>query len=96
MSPVCKASESKVDPALLLIPDINGFSHYISNSDLAHSQVRIASLLESILESNVLELQVSEIEDDPILFYNFNNTSTINRNIFFSIIYKNLLKSLIN
>ncbi|MEX2336713.1 MAG: DUF2652 domain-containing protein [Fulvivirga sp.] len=76
MSPsVCVESDSVVNPALIMIPDISGFTEYMNNADLSHSQVRIASLLESILESNVLEFDVSEIEGDAILFYSLNNTS---------------------
>ncbi len=73
---ICIESESVINPALIMIPDISGFTEYMNDADLSHSQVRIASLLEAILENNVLELNVSEIEGDAILFFSFNNTST--------------------
>jgi len=77
MSPSkCIETKSSISPALIMIPDISGFTQYINNADLSHSQVRIASLLEAILESNILGLHVSEIEGDAILFYSMNNTST--------------------
>lgn len=57
--------------ALIVIPDISGFTNYINKSELEHSQVKIVSLLETILESNVLGLDVSEIEGDAVLFYRF-------------------------
>jgi hypothetical protein len=62
---VCHTS----NPALILIPDISGFTKYIATSEIAHSQDKIALLLESILENNTLNFKVSEIEDDAILFY---------------------------
>lgn len=77
MSPIkCIESKSSVSPALIMIPDISGFTEYIYDADLSHSQMRIASLLEAILDSNELELNVSEIEGDAILFYCMDNTST--------------------
>lgn len=77
MSPtICIESESAVNPALIMIPDISGFTEYMNYADLSHSQLRIASLIEAILENNVLKLNVSEIEGDAILFFSFNNTST--------------------
>lgn len=62
---VCHTS----NPALILIPDISGFTKYIASSEIVHSQDKIALLLESILENNTLNFKVSEIEGDAILFY---------------------------
>lgn len=77
MSPSAKIEcKSEVSPALILIPDISGFSEYMNVADLSHGQARIASLLESIIDNNVLGLNISEIEGDAILFYKDNDTST--------------------
>ena len=46
---VCHTS----NPALILIPDISGFTKYIATSEISHSQEKIALLLESILENNM-------------------------------------------
>jgi Protein of unknown function (DUF2652) len=73
---ICHDYESIINPALIIIPDISGFVEFMNNSDLTHSQIKIALLLESILESNEIGLKVSEIEGDAILFYSFNNNST--------------------
>tara|TARA_R110002049_G_scaffold303028_1_gene496989 strand:+ start:980 stop:1591 length:612 start_codon:yes stop_codon:yes gene_type:complete len=74
---VCKEeNEAIINPALILIPDITGFTNFIKTANLKHSQIRIASLLVSILDSNILNLEVSEIEGDAILFYKFNDSST--------------------
>lgn len=39
---------------MIVIPDISGFTKYMSEADLLHSQVKVAALLESILENNSL------------------------------------------
>ncbi|MFH6959520.1 DUF2652 domain-containing protein [Flavobacterium aquidurense] len=64
---VCHTSK----PALILIPDISGFTKYIASSEIKHSQDKIALLLESILENNILNFGISEIEGDAVLFYSF-------------------------
>lgn len=55
--------------AVILIPDISGFTKYVATADLEHSQGKVAHLLESILDNNHLNFEVSEIEGDAILFY---------------------------
>ncbi len=62
---VCYTNED----AVILIPDISGFTRYVANSDIEHSQDKIAFLLESVLDNNFLDFEVSEIEGDAILFY---------------------------
>lgn len=62
---VCYTNEN----AVILIPDISGFTKCIANSDPIHSQDKVAQLLETILENNILNFEVSEIEGDAILFY---------------------------
>jgi hypothetical protein len=54
---------------LLFIPDISGFTNFVHQTDLQLGRRIIAELLTSILEHNVLDLQVSEIEGDAVLFY---------------------------
>lgn len=75
-SQVCITDNKIVNPALILIPDISGFTKFVSEENLEHSQLKIAQLLETILDNNTLGLSVSEIEGDAILFYSFNDTST--------------------
>ena len=67
----CNVNKPVVHPAIILIPDISGFTQYMGASLIAHSQVNIARLLESVIDANVLDLSVSEIEGDAILFYKF-------------------------
>lgn len=55
--------------ALIFIPDITGFTKFVSETEITHSQRIIARLLEVILGSNTIDLEVSEIEGDAVLFF---------------------------
>ena len=55
--------------ALLFIPDISGFTRFVNDNEIAHSRLLIEELLETLIDSDVLDLKVSEIEGDAILFY---------------------------
>jgi hypothetical protein len=54
---------------LIIMPDISGFTSFVHHTELQLGRQITAELLTSILEHNVLELQVSEIEGDAVLFY---------------------------
>ena len=56
-------------PALLFMPDISGFTQFVSETEVMHSQHIVQELLEILIDSNHLNLQVSEIEGDAIFFY---------------------------
>lgn len=56
-------------PALIYIPDINGFTSYISKTDIRVAKRVIPALLETIIEQNELNLRLVEIQGDAILFY---------------------------
>jgi Protein of unknown function (DUF2652) len=56
---------------LIFIPDISGFTQFVSTIELQHSQHVIQELLELLIDSNELDLKISEIEGDAILFYKF-------------------------
>jgi hypothetical protein len=58
-------------PALLFMPDISGFTQFVSETELLHSQHIISELLEILIDSNHLNLQVSEVEGDAIFFFRF-------------------------
>jgi len=60
---------SSASPALLFIPDISGFTRFVNDAELTHSQLIIQELLETLIDSDTLGLKVSEIEGDAILFY---------------------------
>jgi hypothetical protein len=54
---------------LLFIPDISGFTRFVTEMEIEHSRYIIQELLEVLIDSNELGLEVSEIEGDAILFY---------------------------
>jgi Protein of unknown function (DUF2652) len=56
---------------LLFIPDISGFTRFVNQTDIEHSSLIIQELLEVLINSNQMGLQVSEIEGDAILFYKY-------------------------
>jgi hypothetical protein len=59
------------DKGLLFIPDISGFTDFVSTMEISHSRHIIQELLELIIDSNELSLEVSEVEGDAVLFYKF-------------------------
>ncbi len=56
-------------PTLLCIPDISGFTKFMSGTDFKLSSKVIPSLLNKIVYSNEIALKISEIEGDAVLFY---------------------------
>lgn len=56
---------------LLFIPDISGFTRFVNETEIEHSRIIIEELLENIINSNKIGLQVSEVEGDAVLFYRF-------------------------
>lgn len=56
---------------LLFIPDISGFTRFVSETEIEHSRMIIQELLELLINANEIGLEVSEIEGDAILFYKF-------------------------
>ncbi len=59
----------KASPTLICIPDISGFSEFMSETDFELSSKVIPTLLNNIIYSNEIGLKVSEIEGDAVLFY---------------------------
>lgn len=59
--------------SLLFIPDITGFTKFVKHTEIEHSQHIISELLELIVDSNQIGLEVSEIEGDAVLFFKHNS-----------------------
>jgi len=55
--------------ALIYIPDISGFTKFVTETEIRHSEHIISELIEVILKSNLLDFNISEIEGDAVLFY---------------------------
>src|SRR5687768_11104496 len=62
---------------LLFIPDISGFSRFVTETEINHSRIIIQELLETLINANQINLEVSEIEGDAILFYRFGKAPDI-------------------
>jgi len=52
--------------ALIFIPDISGFTKFVNETEISHSQHIIQELLETIVNSNTLGLSLSEIEGGAV------------------------------
>ncbi|MFD1160912.1 DUF2652 domain-containing protein [Hwangdonia seohaensis] len=61
------------EPTLICIPDISGFTQFMSEVDFEMSSKIIPSLLNKIIYSNEIGFKVSEIEGDAVLFYRTGN-----------------------
>jgi hypothetical protein len=71
-------SSTILKKSLLFIPDISGFTKFLNETEIIHGVHIIAELLEIIIKNNKLDLKVSEIEGDAILFYKIGEKPTIN------------------
>ena len=54
---------------LFFIPDISGFTRFVNETEIAHSQHIIRELLEALVDANAIGLEVSEFEGDAVLFF---------------------------
>jgi len=55
--------------SLLFIPDISGFTQFVQNTEVDHSQHVISELLEVLITANNEDLKLAEIEGDALFFY---------------------------
>jgi Protein of unknown function (DUF2652) len=60
-------------PALLFMPDISGFTQFVNETEILHSQHIVQELLEILIDSNHLNLEICEVEGDAIFFYRLGN-----------------------
>jgi len=63
--------------SLILIPDISGFTKFVNNTEITHSQHIISELLELIIKSNELNMFVAEVEGDAVLFVKENTVPPV-------------------
>ena len=62
---------------IIFIPDISGFTKFVHTTDIRLGREVAAELLSIILHTNILNLKVSEIEGDAILFYRYGPPPTL-------------------
>jgi hypothetical protein len=58
-----------VTNASILIPDISGYTEFLTQTELDHSAHILSELLELLAGANTAELTLSEVEGDALLFY---------------------------
>ncbi len=66
-----KFKEVDSSSALIFFPDISGYTNFVNQTEINHSQLIIVDLLETIIKTLTLPFTISEIEGDAILFYKF-------------------------
>jgi hypothetical protein len=64
---------------LILIPDISGYSEFVEQTDIASGRKIVYRLLSAIIQTNMLDLDVSEIEGDAVLFYRYGRPPSVDR-----------------
>jgi Protein of unknown function (DUF2652) len=77
MKNILKNNKLEIYNALFVVPDICGFTNFITKAKIHHSREKISVLMESFLDSNILDLSVAEIEGDAIIFYGLNKNFTL-------------------
>ncbi|MGB1242855.1 MAG: DUF2652 domain-containing protein, partial [Chitinophagales bacterium] len=55
--------------SFLFLPDISGFTKFVNETEIKHSQHITAELLELLIDANELDLILAEIEGDALFFY---------------------------
>lgn len=63
--------------ALICIPDISGFTKFMAETDIEFSRKIIPPLLRTIVSSNIIKMEVGEIEGDAVVFYRFGALPTM-------------------
>jgi uncharacterized protein YndB with AHSA1/START domain len=60
-----------VRPALLFMPDISGFTEFVTGNEILHAQHIIQEILNLLVETNEMNMLVEEIEGDAVFFYRY-------------------------
>lgn len=55
--------------SLIFLPDISGFTDFVNQTEVEHSQHIIAELLEILIDANEIDMTLAEIEGDALFYY---------------------------
>lgn len=58
-----------MNSSLLFFPDISGFTEFVQNTEVEHSQHVISELLEVLIAANTEQMVLAEVEGDALFFY---------------------------
>jgi len=72
------ANKRQIRVGVIIIADISGFTKFVTKTDFFVGRYIIQELLSTIIETNKLEFNVSEIEGDAVLFYRFGIPPSLN------------------
>jgi hypothetical protein len=60
-----------ISNCLICIPDLTGFTRFVSDADINFSRKVVPPILRAIINSNKTGFQLGEVEGDAVLFYVF-------------------------
>ncbi|KRD07598.1 hypothetical protein ASE21_19140 [Flavobacterium sp. Root901] len=69
----------KAGNGIVIIPDISGFTEFVSTICLEAGRYITYELLSTLIECNTLDMQISEIEGDAVLFYKFGDPPSLSK-----------------
>ena len=73
MSSFNNGSES----TLIFIPDISGYTKFVSTTEIHHAKHILDELLELLMDANEIGMELSEIEGDALLYYRKGKAPTV-------------------
>jgi hypothetical protein len=65
------------DDTLIFIPDISGYTNFVSNTEIHHAKHILNELLELLMDANEMGMELSEIEGDALLYYRRGKAPTV-------------------
>ena len=68
---------NKSAPALIFIPDISGYTKFVNSTEILHAKHILEELLEVLMDANEIDMELSEIEGDALLFYRKGEPPTV-------------------
>lgn len=72
-------TRKKVKEGMLLIADISGYTGFVHNTDLTTGSNIISELLSSIIDENILNMNIVEIEGDAVFFYRYGEPPSVSQ-----------------
>lgn len=66
-------------PVFFCIPDLSGFTKFVTSADNDFVHQVIPDLLNQIISANVLDMKVAEVEGDAIFFYRTGRLPAVNK-----------------
>lgn len=67
--PTGPGTETAVRKGMVFIPDIGGFTQLVRNTDPVQGRTIIVELLSTLIDQNIMGLEIAEIEGDAVFFY---------------------------